>query len=42
MMFFLIALKVAYVLDLNLPQIQVSSLDETENVKNERTKRQED
>ena len=42
MMFFLTALKVAYVLDPNLPQIPVSSLDETENVKEECTKRQED
>ena len=42
MMFFLTALKVAYVLDPNLPQIPVSSPDETENVKEERTKRQED
>ena len=42
MKFFLTALKVAYVLDPNLPQISVSSLDETENVKKERTKLQED
>ena len=42
MMFFLTALKVAYVLDPNLPQIPVSSPNETENVKEERTKRQED
>ena len=42
MMFFLTALKVAYVLDPNLPQIPVFSPDETENVKEERTKRQED
>ena len=42
MMFFLTALKVAYVLDPNLPQILVSYPDETENVKEERTKRQED
>ena len=42
MMFFLSALKVAYVLDPNLPQIPVSSSDETDYVKEERTKRQED
>ena len=42
MMFFLTALKVAYVLDSNLPQIPVPYSDETEDVKKERTKRQED
>ena len=42
MMFFLTALKVAYVLDPNLPQIPVSSSNKTENVKEEHTKRQED
>ena len=42
MMFFLTALKVAYVLDSNLPWIPVSSPDETENVKEEHTKCQED
>ena len=42
MMFFLTALKVAYVLDPNLPQIPVSSPNETKNVKEECTKRQED
>ena len=41
MMFFLTALKVAYVVDPNLPQIPISSTDEIENVKKERTKRQE-
>ena len=42
MMFFLTALKVVYVLDPNLSQSPVPSLDETEDVKKERTKRQED
>ena len=42
MMFFLTTLKVSYMLDPNLPHILVSSPDETENVKKEHTKRQED
>ena len=42
MLFFLTALKVGYVLDPNLPQIPVTTPDETEDVKKERTKRQED
>ena len=42
MMFFLTALKVAYMLDPNLPLIPVSSPDEIENFKKERTKCQDD